>query len=334
MTAATAESTSMRAAYAEWLEAELASDGDVVCLDSDTGTFKSEGVLSSPRYLNVGIAEQNLLAMAAGLAHRGLRPYVNTMATFASMRAVEMVKVDIAYPGLGVRIVATHAGFSAGHLGPTHHALEDIAVMRLLPNLTVVVPADAQAAVALLSALRSDPGPAYVRLDRKPCPALESSEPVRLGRARTLREGDDLTLVGCGAVPLKLALLVAVELERRWGVTVGVHDMHTIVPLDTAFLDRVAPRGPLVTVEDHHVAGGLGGAVAEYVAEHHGGRVLRLGAAGGYQGGCYEHEELLALAGLSLRTVLEAGQHALRLRDRGASALEVHHDLTDLQAAP
>lgn len=302
---------SLRQAYAEWLQHELGRDTRTVCLDSDTGLFKSEEMLASPRYLNLGIAEQNIMAMAAGLAREGLRPYVNTMATFASMRAVEMVKVDIAYGNVPVRIVATHSGFSAGHLGPTHHALEDIAVMRLLPNVTVVAPADFAEVVALLEAARDIEGPVYVRLDRKPADLIpQNAEPPVIGRAKRLRDGDDLTLVACGAVPVRLALSAAQRLAADHGVAAAVLNMHTIDPLDTDALDVSAARAPVVTLEDHSVRGGLGGAVAEHIAAEHGQRVARLGASGGYQSRCLEHSDLLAAAGLDEPAVVAT---ALRL---------------------
>lgn len=333
MTTLTADVTaapprSLREAYAAWLEDEVERDPRAVCLDSDTGLFaRRERLRASGRYLNLGIAEQNLFGMAAGMASEGFRPYVNTMATFASLRAGEMVKVDIAYPGLPVRIVATHAGLSAGHLGPTHHALEDVAIMRLLPNFTVVAPADHAEVLALLEHVRDVPGPCYVRLDRKPAPLVaENAGPCELGRAKTLRSGTDVSLVACGSVPVRLALAAAAQLSAEHGIEACVLNMHTIRPLDTAALDDAAGRGPIVVLEDHNTSGGLGGAVAEHVAQAHGGTVVRLGASRGYQSPCMDHAELLAGAGLDAAAVVAActrllGERVVQLTDGGDAQL-------------
>lgn len=313
---------SLRETYAAWLEAEVERDPWTLCIDSDTGTFsKHERLRASARYLNLGIAEQNLFAMAAGMASDGFRPYVNTMAAFASLRAGEMAKVDIAYPGLPVRIVATHAGLSAGHLGPTHHALEDVAVMRLLPNFTVVAPADYAEVEALLEQVRHLPGPCYVRLDRKPASLIpENAGPCELGRAKVLRAGADLTLVACGSVPVRVALAAASQLATEQGIQACVLNMHTISPLDTASLDRAARHGPIAVLEDHHTSGGLGGAVAEHVAQSRGGPVARLGASRGYQSVCLDHADLLARAGLDVAAVVTACGRLLEQRDPGGSA--------------
>lgn len=264
---------SSREVYRDWLVEAMARDERVVCLDSDTGLFSGVDFgAAAPRYVNLGIAEQNLLGVAAGLAASGLVPYVNTMAAFAGTRALEAVKIDVALAGLPVRIAATHSGVSAGHLGPTHHALEDLAVMRVLPGMTVLAPADAAETEALLAQGHPLPGPVYLRLGRNPTPDLPASaagagEPIALGRARRLRHGGDALIAACGPYPV-LAALAAADLLAAEGIEAGVLGLHTVKPLDVdALLAALPPNRSLVTVEEHWRAGGFGSAVAEALTE-------------------------------------------------------------------
>src|SRR5258708_991432 len=167
----------------------MATHDRLICLDTDTGLFTSVDFgPAARRYVNVGIAEQNVMGMAAGLAASGWVPFVNTMAAFASTRALESVKIDIAYNKLPVRIAATHGGLSAGHLGPSHHCLEDLAIMRAMPGMTVLVPGDAAQTEALVAQTLDLSGPAYLRLGRSPTPPLpdEAGMPL-LGRLQQLR---------------------------------------------------------------------------------------------------------------------------------------------------
>jgi transketolase len=270
-----------RNAYRDRLVALLPQHPGLVCLDTDTGLFT--GVDFGPaadRYINLGIAESNLMGMAAGLAASGFQPFVNTMATFAATRAVEAVKIDIAYNALPVRIMATHGGLSAGHFGPTHHSLEDLAVMRALPNMTVVVPADAAATEVAVEESLDLPSPLYLRLGRKATtPLPPAAEPPRIGVAQVLRSGRDVLLVCCGPHPV-LAALAAADRLAGAGVAAAVLNMHTLKPLDAERLCAYAAGVPLVvTVEEHWRSGGLGGAVAETLAEQGPARVLRIGVA-------------------------------------------------------
>ncbi|MDN3356274.1 transketolase C-terminal domain-containing protein [Actinomadura sp. DC4] len=266
-----------REAYRDLLVKLMADDPRLYCLDSDTGLFA--GVDFGPaagRYVNVGIAEHNLMGVAAGLAASGKIPFVNTMATFATTRALESLKVDIAYSGLPVRVAATHGGLSAGHLGPTHHALEDLAIMRTLPGFTVVTPADATATEEAVAQSVDLPGPVYLRLGRKATPALEAG-PTVLGRAQTLREGTDLAVFACGPHPV-LASLAAADLLAAGGVSAAVLNVHTLKPLDVeAVVAAARDAAAVITVEEHWRSGGLGGAVAETLSEHAPKRVARIG---------------------------------------------------------
>jgi transketolase len=288
-----------RDAYRDLLVKLMADDPRIFCLDSDTGLFV--GVDFGPaadRYLNLGIAEHNLMGTAAGLAASGKIPFVNTMATFATTRALETLKIDIAYNALPVRIVATHGGLSAGHLGPTHHALEDLAIVRVLPNITVVTPADASATEDAVCQCLDRPGPVYLRLGRKATPPLDAG-PIEVGRAQRLRDGSDLVIYACGPHPVLAAMEAAGSLASR-GVEAAVLNVHTLKPLDVAAIVAAARRVPVaITVEEHWRVGGLGGAVAETLAEHSPTRLARIGMPDVFADVAGDHEHLLGRYGIT-----------------------------------
>ncbi|MFD7168117.1 transketolase family protein [Streptomyces violascens] len=257
-----------RAAYREALLELAAADPRVICLDSDTGGLeKTFGKQFPDRYINVGIAEANLMTVAAGLARRGFIPYVHTMATFATLRAGEFLKLDVVGNRLPVRIVATHGGLSAAHFGTSHFALEDLAVTRALDDLAVVVPGDARQISAATHQLHELAGPGYLRLGRSATPVPPGPAPeFRLGRVRVLREGADITLVAAGPLPLLFAVEAAGELAAD-GIEAQVLDLHTLHPLDRqGLLAACRGRTGVVTVEEHRPQGGLGDAVAEVVS--------------------------------------------------------------------
>jgi transketolase len=266
-----------RVAYRDLLIKLMADDPRVYCLDTDTGLFAGVDFgAAASRYVNLGIAEHNLMGTAAGLAASGKIPFVNTMATFATTRALEAVKIDIAYNRLPVRIVATHGGLAAGHLGPTHHSLEDLAIMRTLPGFTVVVPADSAAAEEAVLQTLDLPGPAYIRLGRSATPPIEAG-PTRIGQAQRLRDGSDIAIFACGPYPALAALGAAGQLAGH-GVDAAVINMHTVKPLDTAAVLAEARRMPaLITVEEHWCAAGFGGLIAETLCEHAPTRLARIG---------------------------------------------------------
>jgi transketolase len=275
------EPAAARTACRDRLLELMRTDPRLVCVDTDTGLFPGAAdgrAAAGRRYINLGIAEHTAMAVAAALAAAGWLPYVSTMATFASTRAVEAVKVNIAQNGLPVRIVATHAGVTAGHLGPTHHALEDMAVMRALPNMTVVIPADARAAVSAVEQTTRLDGPVYLRLGRKAAPGLPGDpEPPRIGQIQSLRAGGDVLFVSCGPHPVLASLAAAGQLGRA-GISAGVLNAHTLKPFDRhTLLTRAAAAAVVVTVEEHRITGGLGGAVAELLAEHLPRKMLRIG---------------------------------------------------------
>jgi transketolase len=309
-----------RQAYRDRLAAMLPAHPHTICLDTDSGLFTGADFgTAAARYVNIGIAEHNLMGIAAGMAASGWMPYVNTMAAFATARAVEAVKIDIAYNDLPVRIMATHGGLSSGHLGPTHQCLEDLAVMRALPNMTVVVPADVAATEALVDASLTMSGPLYARLGRKATPPLpvDTAPPV-IGVAQRLRTGTDALLVGCGPYPV-LAALEAAETLAAHGIQAGVLNAHTLKPFDVeGLLAAAAGVGQVVTVEEHWRAGGLGAVVAETFAEHAPVRVTRIGMPDTFAGYVGGHEDLLDHYGITAEAVTGAVLHGLdgRVPDR------------------
>ncbi len=231
------------------------------------------------RLINVGIAEQNMVGMSAGLALGGLLPFVCGASCFLTGRALEQIKADLAYSRHNVKLCGMSSGVAYGELGPTHHSIEDLAWTRAIADLTVVVPADPlETAAAVRSAADWD-GPVFLRLSRMPVPTLHSAETrFQFGRGLWLREGADLTLVACGTMVCRA--LEAAGLLAGAGVHAGVLNLSTIRPLDTEAVVRAAERGPIVTVEEHTTAGGLGSAVAETVAVHHPVKMRILGFPG------------------------------------------------------
>ncbi len=303
-----------RTAYRDRLLGLMTDNPRIVCVDTDTGLFTGADFgIAASRYIDLGIAEHTAMGVSAALAAAGWLPFVNTMATFASTRALEAVKINIAQTGVPVRIVATHAGVAAGHLGPTHHALEDIAVMRALPNMTVVVPADAEAAASAVEQAAELPGPVYVRLGRKPTPALPGGlEPARIGRLQPLLAGGEVLIVGCGPHPV-LASLAAAEMLRLEGIAAGVLNAHTVKPFDTGtLLAHAASAVLVVTVEEHRTSGGLGGAVAEALCDSLPRRLLRIGLPDVLMPVSGSPEYLLGLHGLDASTIASRVLTALR----------------------
>ncbi|MDR0451485.1 MAG: transketolase family protein [Treponema sp.] len=229
------------------------------------------------RFFNAGIAEQNMMGIAAGLAKAGLIPFASTMAVFAALRAGEQVRTDIAYQNLPVKIIATHAGISFGHAGTTHHCTEDLAVMRSIANMTVIVPADGIETSRAVRACVDIPGPVYIRIGRGFEPPCYENEdyPFEIGRATLMRDGTDITVICCGIAVLQ-AVQAAKTLEEQDKLSVRVINMHTVKPMDReAVLKAVADTRRILTVEEHNVAGGLGDAVGGIIAESGKGCVFK-----------------------------------------------------------
>lgn len=285
----------------------------VVVLDADlagsTKTIKFKQAFPE-RFFNVGIAEQNLIGTAAGLAASGKIPFASTFAIFATGRAFEMIRNTVAYPKLNVKIAASHAGLTVGEDGASHQALEDIAVMRAVPNMTVIVPADAVETEQAVFRAAEHYGPVYIRLGRPGVPVIyDENYRFEIGKAHLLRPGRHVGLVATGimvAIALEAADLLAKE-----GIEAAVLNMSTIKPLDKkAVIELARATGALVTAEEHTVIGGLGSAVAEAVAEHYPVPVLRVGVEDCF-GQSGTPAELLAAYGLTRENIAQKAKEAI-----------------------
>lgn len=259
------EKIATREAYGKAL-VELGEQNEkVVALDADlagatmTKYFKAA---HPDRFFDCGIAEANMMNIGAGLSTMGLIPFCSTFAMFGAGRAYEQIRNSIAYPKFNVKICCSHAGVSVGEDGGSHQSVEDIGLMRLVPGMTVIVPADAKEARKAVFALAEFQGPAYMRLARLATPVFEEDYPFEIGKANVMREGKDAAVFACGLMvneALEAAKLLAAE-----GVEISVINVHTIKPIDAACVTEYAEKcGNVVTVEEHSVIGGLGDAVAD-----------------------------------------------------------------------
>ncbi len=258
----------MRKAFVSALT-ELARDNkDVFLLTGDLGfsVFEDFIKIFPGQYLNCGVAEQNMVGMAAGLAMNGKHVFVYSIVPFATMRPFEQIRNDVCLHNLGVKIVGVGGGYSYGQLGATHHALEDIAIMKTLPNMRVFVPADPIETALAVRAIAFDGQPAYLRLGKSKEENLHPAPfELQVGKANVLRNGGDLTVIGAG--PILRNALGAAEILSGQGINCRVISMTTVKPLDKDEIIRSAGMGPLVTVEEHSIIGGLGESVAAVLTE-------------------------------------------------------------------
>lgn len=263
-----ADKISTRSAYGDALVELGKKNPNIIVMDADlskstmTAGFKNE---FPERFFNAGIAEGNLMGMAAGLALSGKTVFASTFAMFAAGRAYEIIRNSIGYPYANVKVCATHAGITVGEDGASHQCVEDLALMRVIPGMTVVHPADATSTAKLLEQIAEMDGPAYVRLGRLNIPVIyDSSADIQLGKGNVVREGNDYTVIACGLM-VNEAMMAAETLAAE-GINVRVIDMHTIKPLDEDIIMKAAAETKgIVTAEEHSVIGGLGSAVAEVV---------------------------------------------------------------------
>jgi len=307
------EMASQRKAYARALLDIGEEYEDVVVLDADlsssTQTAKF-GEKFPKRFFNCGIAEQNMMGTAAGLAASGKTVLVSTFAIFATGRCWDQIRQSIAYPRFNVKIIASHAGITVGGDGASHQIAEDIALMRTLPNMTVVVPADASEAYKAVKAAVEWPGPCYVRLGRVDFPVITSEEdPFQIGKATIIREGSDVSLVGTGQM-VAICLDAANALEEE-GISAEVVNMSTIKPMDEKTLSITARRtGAVVTAEEHNFLTGLGSAVASYLVENECVPMKRVGIPDTF-GESGESDELMEKYGLTVEEVVKAAKDAI-----------------------
>ncbi len=279
---------------------------NILVVDADIGKSCKTGAFRKAlpeQYLNVGIAEQNCAGVAAGLATCGKIPFVVTYAAFGSMRMLEMIRQEICYPHLNVKIACSHGGVTPANDGASHQAIEDMGILRTIPNMTVVMPADYQSARKLTRAAAELDEPVYLRFTRDAIPSIYSeNEEFEIGRAKLLRSGSDVAIIANGDT-VRLALEAAEVLASR-GVQARVLDMHTIKPLDTeAVADCINSIGRIITVEDHNILNGLGSAVCELAAEAGKGRVKRIGIQDQF-GMSAPYERLLAINGVTVENIV------------------------------
>lgn len=261
--------TATRAAYGHVLKTEVYKNPNVVVLEADLGNATKSNAfkeVAPERYFNMGISEQDLIGTAAGFAAAGKIPLASTFAVFATGRAFEQVRNSVCYPKLNVKICATHAGLTVGADGGSHQAIEDISLMRTLPNMTVINPADAKEAEAAVLAAIDYLGPVYIRLGRAETKDIhDDSYHFEWGKAEVLRQGSDVSIFATGIMTAKA--LDAAETLAKQGVQAEVINVHTIKPLDEETVIASAKKtGKVVTAEEHSIIGGLGSAVAEVLA--------------------------------------------------------------------
>ena len=289
---------------------------DIVVLDADLSksTKTSEFAKTFPtRFFNMGIAEQNLIGAACGMATAGKIPFASTFAMFATGRGFEIIRNSVCYPNLNVKICATHAGISVGEDGASHQSVEDIAIMRAVPNMTVLVPCDAVETEKMIFEIVNHKGPVYVRLGRSAVPQVFGEDyDFELGKGVILREGADATIIACGIMVNEA--INASKLLKSEGINVRVINMSTIKPIDEELIIESAKRtGAIVTVEEHNVVGGLGSAVSEIVSENYPVLVKKIGINDVF-GQSGKPKQLMEEYGLTVENIINKVKEAIKAK--------------------
>ena len=305
-----------REAYGNAL-AEFGSDPRIVVLDADLSKATKTDIFRKKypeRFFNMGIAEANMIATAAGIATCGKIVFASTFAVFASQRACEQIRNSICYPRLNVKVVASHAGISVGEDGASHQAIEDIAIMRALPNMVVVCPADAvETRHAVKAAIEYD-GPMYIRLGRPAVPVIfnEDTYKFELGKGMVLKEGCDVTIIATGYM-LHIAI-EACDILKSEGIEAKLINIHTIKPIDKELIIKAAKEtGAIVTAEEHTIIGGLGGAVAEVLAENCPVPVKFVGINDKF-GKSGKPDRLFEMYGLTPQNIVQKAKEAIQMK--------------------
>lgn len=296
-----------RDAYGKALVEVGAKYPNVIVLDADLSksTKTADFAKAYPeRFLDMGIAEANMIGTAAGLATTGKIPFVSTFALFGTMRVGDQIRNSVCYPNLNVKIAVTHSGLTLGEDGASHQAIEDIAMMRAIPNMTVIVPADAEETKQVIRAAVEHNGPMYIRLGRPAVPLVfDEDYKFEIGKGTVVKEGSDVTIIAMG-VMLHPAIEAAKDLEQE-GIQARVINMATIKPIDQEIIIQAAKETKgIVTAEEHNIYGGLGSAVAEVVAEHAPTLVKRVGVNDTF-GESGKPDELLVKYGLTKEHIIE-----------------------------
>lgn len=295
-----------RDAYGDEILALGREDKRIFVVDCDIGKSCKTVPFSKElpeQHVNVGIAEQNACGIAAGMATCNKIPFVTTYAVFGSMRMVEQIRQEICYPKLNVKIACSHGGLTPANDGASHQGIEDMGILRTIPNMTVIMGCDYNATRKLVRAAAQYNGPVYLRFTRDAVPDIyDEDEEFIIGKAKTLREGRDAAIIATGEI-MSLALNAADQLERE-GISVRVLDMHTIKPLDTEAVTKALQEcGCVVTVEDHNMLNGLGSAVCEVAAELGQGKVRRVGIPDCF-GESAPYQRLLAKSGITVEAII------------------------------
>ncbi len=303
-----------RDAYGDALVGLGKKRNDVVVLDADlSGSTKTSKFAKAfpDRFFNIGIAEQDMVGTAAGLAIAGKLPFVSTFAVFATGRAWEQVRQSICYPNLSVKIVASHSGITVGEDGGSHQSVEDIAVMRVIPHMTVIVPADGPETLQAIEAAAEHKGPCYVRVGRNKVPTLYGQDyQFKIGKAHVFNEGRDAAIIATGIMVAES--LKARDMLESEGIDAGVINMSTIKPIDADVVISAARRcGAIVTAEEHSIIGGLGGAVAEVLAESSPVPLMRVGIRDAF-GTSGDYEGLLKHYGISADNIAASVREVMK----------------------
>ncbi|VAX15826.1 Transketolase, C-terminal section [hydrothermal vent metagenome] len=316
------EKADLRAAYGDTLALLGEEFEEIVVLDADlsssTRTSRFAGKYPN-RFFNMGVSEQDMISTSAGLAAAGKTPFVSTFAIFASGRAWEQVRQSICLSELNVKVVASHGGITVGEDGPTHQALEDLTLMRVLPNMTVIVPADANEVKAVLRKIAETKGPAYVRISRAKLPVVNDDDvSFEIGKGRVMRHGSDVAIIACGCMVAKG--LEAAETLAVDGIHAAVINMPSIKPIDEELILQMASTtGAIVTAEEHSILGGLGSAVMEVTCENNPVPVVRVGMKSQF-GKSGDPDALLDYYGMNTASIVEAAGKSMALKKESASS--------------
>ncbi|MEI0516798.1 transketolase family protein [Brachyspira murdochii] len=302
------EKKAIRNAYGEALKRLGEINKNVVVLDGDLSGSTMTKIFKSAfpeRFFNMGIAEQNIMGAAAGLAIDGKIPFASTFAMFGAGRAFEIIRNSICYPKLNVKVAVTHAGISVGEDGASHQAVEDVSIMRSIPNMTVIVPCDALEAEKAVFAAAEFDGPCYLRMAR-PATNIITNEntPFKIGKANILKEGKDICIFASGIVVPEA--LEAAQMAEKDGISVTVVNVHTIKPIDReVVVDMAKKHSKLISVEEHSIIGGLGSAISEVLTDEYPCKLIRLGIKDTF-GESGTVDELMNKYGLNAKAIYEA----------------------------
>lgn len=304
---------SLRVAYGEAIVEQGLKNDKIIVFDADLANATQTAMFKKAypdRFYDLGIAEQNMMGVAAGFAHEGFIPIVSTFALFGAGRAFEIIRNSIAYANLNVKFGLTHSGLSVGEDGGSHQSIEDIALMRALPNMTVLVPCDEKEMKKAVAKAIEIKGPVYIRVARPVVDDVTTDDTTfEIGKATILKNGDDATIIACGLM-VKYALEASIELAKD-GINAAVVDMHTIKPIDKdCILNYNKNTKVIVTVEEHSVIGGLGSAVAEVIAGTNGAKFARVGVEDRF-GKSGDSDLLFKEYGLTTEHIVEEVKKAL-----------------------